>query len=75
MVLGFRLLAFAKGELRFHGRFAPLNQPREFKAFARTLYAASRFSKLRPTHLDNRLGHPRSAGNWQIVAFACRVHG
>ena len=30
--------AFAAGELRFHGRFAPLNQPRNFKAFVRTLY-------------------------------------
>ena len=40
--------AFAKGELRFHGRFAPLNRSRDFKALVRTLYRTNWVVEVRP---------------------------
>ena len=40
--------AFAKGELRFHGQFASLSRPRDFKDFLRTLYRTKWVVELRP---------------------------
>ena len=69
--------AFAKGELRFQGRFAPLNQPREFKAFARTLYRTKWVVEVRPPFAGagqalqylSRYTHRVAISNQRLVSF------
>ena len=69
--------AFAKGELRFPGRFAPLNQPREFKAFARTLYRTKWVVEVRPPFAGagqalqylSRYTHRVAISNQRLVSF------
>ena len=69
--------AFAKGELRFHGRFAPLNQPPEFKAFVRTLYRNPWVVEVRPPfggagralEYLSRYTHCVAISNQRLVSF------
>ena len=69
--------AFAKGELRFHGRFAPLNRSREFKAFVRTLYRNKWVVEVRPPfggsgralEYLSRYTHRVAISNQRLVSF------
>ncbi len=69
--------AFAKGELRFHGRFAPLSQPRAFKSFVRTLYRTKWVVEVRPPFGDpgqaleylSRYTHRVAISNQRLVSF------
>ena len=69
--------AFAKDELRFHGRFAPLNRPPEFKAFVRTLYRTKWVVEVRPPfggagralQYLSRYTHRVAISNQRLVSF------
>ncbi len=69
--------AFAKDELRFHGRFAPLNRPPEFKAFVRTLYRTKWVVEVRPPfggagkalEYLSRYTHRVAISNQRLVSF------
>ncbi len=69
--------AFAKGELRFHGRFAPLNREREFKAFVRSLYRTNWVVEVRPPcggagkalEYLSRYTHRVAISNQRLVSF------
>ena len=69
--------AFAKGELRFYGRFAPLTRERDFKAFVRTLYRNKWVVELRPPfggpgkalEYLSRYTHRVAISNQRLVSF------
>ncbi len=69
--------AFAKGKLRLHGRFAPLNQEREFKAFVRSLYRTKWVVEVRPPfggpgkalEYLSRYTHRVAISNQRLVSF------
>ena len=69
--------AFAQGDLSFHGRFAPLNQPRNFKAFVRTLYCHKWVVEVRPPfggagkalEYLSRYTHRVAISNQRLVSF------
>ncbi len=69
--------AFAQGELGFHGRFAPLNQPRNFKTFVRTLYRTQWVVEVRPPfggagralEYLSRYTHRVAISNQRLVSF------
>ena len=69
--------AFAAGELSFHGRFAPLNQARNFKAFVRTLYRTKWVVEVRPPfggagralEYLSRYTHRVAISNQRLVSF------
>jgi len=69
--------AFVKGELGFHGRFAPLNQPRNFKALVRTLYRNKWVVEVRPPfggpgkalEYLSRYTHRVAISNQHLVSF------
>ena len=69
--------AFVKGELRFHGRFAPLNRSRDFQALVRTLYCNKWVVELRPPfggpgralQYLSRYTHRVAISNQRLVAF------
>jgi len=68
---------FAKGELRFHGRFAPLNRERDFKAFVRSLYRTKWVVEVRPPfggpgkalEYLSRYTHRIAISNQRLVSF------
>ena len=69
--------AFAKGELRFHGRFAPLQNERDFKAFVRSLYRTKWVVEVRPPfggggkalEYLSRYIHRVAISNQRLVSF------
>ncbi len=69
--------AFAKGKLRFHGRFAPLNRERDFKAFVRSLYRTKWVVEVRPPfggpgkalEYLSRYTHRVAISNQRLVSF------
>ncbi len=69
--------AFAKGELCFYGRFAPLTRERDFKAFVRTLYRNKWVVELRPPfggpgkalEYLSRYTHRVAISNQRLVSF------
>ncbi len=69
--------AFAKGELHCHGRFAPLNREREFKAFVRSLYRTNWVVEVRPPfggagkalEYLSRYTHRVAISNQRLVSF------
>ena len=69
--------AFAKGELRFHGRFGPLNREHDFKAFVRSLYRTNWVVEVRPPfggsekalEYLSRYTHRVAISNQRLVSF------
>jgi hypothetical protein len=69
--------AFAQGDLGFHGRFAALNRPHDFKAFVRTLYRHKWVVEVRPPfggpgkalEYLSRYTHRVAISNQRLVAF------
>ena len=69
--------AFAKGELRFYGRFGTLSRERDFKAFVRTLYRNKWVVDLRPPfggpgkalEYLSRYTHRVAISNQRLVSF------
>ncbi len=69
--------AFAKGELHCHGRFAPLNRERNFKAFVRSLYRTNWVVEVRPPfggagkalEYLSRYTHRVAISNQRLVSF------
>ncbi len=69
--------AFAKGELRFYGRFAPLAREPAFKAFVRSLYRTPWVVEVRPPfggagralQYLSRYTHRVAISNQRLVAF------
>ena len=69
--------AFSAGELSFHGRFAPLDRPRNFKAFVRTLYCHKWVVEVRPPFRGagralaylSRYTHRVAISNQRLVSF------
>ncbi len=69
--------AFAKGELHCHGRFAPLNRERNFKAFVRSLYRTNWVVEVRPPfggagkalEYLSRYIHRVAISNQRLVSF------
>jgi len=69
--------AYAKGELQLHGRFAPLNNERDFKAFVRGFYRTSWVVEVRPPfggagkalEYLSRYTHRVALSNQRLVAF------
>ena len=69
--------AFAEGELRFHGRFAPLHNERDFKAFVRSLYRTNWVVEVRPPfggagkalEYLSRYTHRVAISNQRLVSF------
>ena len=69
--------AFAQGELSFYGCFAPLHQPRNFKAFVRTLYRNKWVVEVRPPfggpgkalEYLSRYTHRVAISNQRLVSF------
>ena len=69
--------AFAEGRLRFHGRFAPLSQPRAFKSFVHTLYRTKWVVEVRPPfggpgqalRYLSRYTHRVAISNQRLVSF------
>ena len=69
--------AFAEGELRFHGRFAPLHNERNFKAFVRSLYRTQWVAEVRPPfggagkalEYLSRYTHRVAISNQRLVSF------
>ncbi len=69
--------AFAEGQLRFYGQFAPLSRPRAFQAFVRTLYRNKWVVELRPPfggpgqtlRYLSRYTHRVAISNHRLVSF------
>ncbi len=69
--------AFAQGKLRFHGRFAGLDNERPFQAFVRTLYRTPWVVEVRPPFSGpgkaleylSRYTHRVAISNRRLVAF------
>ena len=69
--------AFAKGKLRCHGRFAPLNRERNCKAFVRSLYRTQWVVEVRPPfggpgkalEYLSRYTHRVAISNQRLVSF------
>ncbi len=69
--------AFAEGELNLHGRFAPLQRERDFKAFVRSLYSAKWVVEVRPPfggagkalEYLSRYTHRVAISNQRLVSF------
>jgi hypothetical protein len=69
--------AFAEGELSLHGRFAPLQRERDFKAFVRSLYSTKWVVEVRPPfggagkalEYLSRYTHRVAISNQRLVSF------
>ena len=69
--------AFAKGKLHLHGRFAPLQRERDFKAFVRSLYRTKWVVEVRPPfggpgkalEYLSRYTHRVAISNQRLVSF------
>ena len=69
--------AYAKGKLKLHGQFAPLQQERAFKAFVRSLYRTNWVVEVRPPfggagkalEYLSRYTHRVAISNQRLVSF------